>query len=898
MQPNNDSFLSLQPTSDIETGVDYISLNNEQKYGLSEGTVKDRTFKADLAMGETSPGKEAIQLSLQNGQEPYIREKAAQDESAKLRQEKNWMLREMVVNKANSQATWSNEEVQTLTDISTIVPVVNPNTVIEELFSQKLFDRAIRENDSHSSVFKRGLEQETNSTLDEIDIASNILTRKEVATTKLQDLEGKWQETGLLGTVKEYGQQFVPFLSWYLTQNAVKEAKTDSLLPGNNLKEQVEHLWMLPKDEFERQLTGALENISKVSTLDAIRFAQAIVSYGSSDELLDNVFGVLDIASVTPFSAGAKIASKGARTAANALRATSVLPEVKTAVRSVLKGTEGTSIDGVKLAEGVGSIDKAAAVQVQKRAETLAQADTMGKGVDLRYNVPSIFNPQHITDNAGSFSREQADRIENILKVQGSSLQKAILDPVNVPRLTEAAEQVAIENAKAEILKRYTSLQDTVLNVSHKYDQPSNTYWAELQVGTKDGSIFKSGKQASYFAKNIYKLKDSEYRIVQQGDGAYLSITKPVNETLQSVQETLVETNNRTDLSFANTFMNVAKYVRSSNELSSQFNLQQRLGVLGGSSEVVGYMKQVSDSIASLPNDSHKRMMGIFEANRIYVDPTDPAKQGQFFNSLEEFSDFFQTRYGQAPTEQEAAAYFSYKQVNDFDYVVRNLGILRDKAIHGTETFSMKLKDENAFVPSFDGVMKETLPTREQPPYRAYVYNTESGAGTLYNSKRINDAEWGELDKLITQDGYKVVQIYDPTQRPLKALVGENVVNFVVLKDYDTKPLTWQQLPYAPGGHREYLTQHFVKQAKLRKENDPDGILRHVYEGDTVLFGQETAEETARLANAVDEARLALKARDSVKLADIVESRTPFSVEDFVKLFTPSKTTRRKGNPT
>ena len=301
-------------------------------------------------MGDTSPGKEAISVSLQNGQEPFLREKAASDEVSKLRQEQSWMVRDLISNKANTQATWSDQEVTDLKDFSSLTPIVNPNTVIEELFSKKLFDRVIRENDSPSSVFTRGLTKETTSTLEEVDIASDVLTRKEVATTKLQDLEGKWQETGLLGTVKEYGQQFIPFLSWYLTQNAVKEAKTESLLPGNNLKEQVEHLWLLPKDEFERELTTALSDISKVSTLDAIRFAQAVVSYGSSDELLDNIFGAVDIASVVPFTTIGKMASKGARTAANAVRATSALPEVRKAVRDVLKASEGPSLDGVKLA--------------------------------------------------------------------------------------------------------------------------------------------------------------------------------------------------------------------------------------------------------------------------------------------------------------------------------------------------------------------------------------------------------------------------------------------------------------------------------------------------------------------------------------------------------------------
>ena len=80
-----------------------------------------------------------------------------------------------------------------------------------------------------------------------------------------------------------------------------------------------------------------------------------------------------------------------------------------------------------------------------------------------------------------------------------------------------------------------------------------------------------------------------------------------------------------------------------------------------------------------------------------------------------------------------------------------------------------------------------------------------------------------------------------------------------------------------------------MKQAKVRKEVDTDGISRHVYEGDVAVFGQETEAEVIKLSRAMDEARLALKEQNGAKLAEIVEGRTPFTVRQFVELFTPGK---------
>lgn len=888
---DTEASITFGPDSTQAPTQDLITFEDPLKQNLDERTATVRASKAHFALGEESPGIEAIRDQLYSGSEGHLRRQLAVQEDIKFRETKMEIIRDLTKNRSTPL---TGEEMNYLMTLSQTELTSDPDTILEKKFANKYVDDF---RNKPSDVLSS---EDQNVVNEDLDVAASIIARKEYAQTLLEDLDSRQKNMGWGETIVTYGEQFIPFLSWANTSNAIKDQKFGGFLPGSNLREQVQYLYLLPPDQFKSALSQAVNDIAKSNILDAKTFAQAVISFSTSDEYLNNVFGLLDIADVATL--GGSLALKGVKrgvqatsgaarasgTRAAATAASEAPSEVAKAVKDAVKGLEGAEPDLNKILTHQGKIDEAGTYTALTRLkEDFTRVDPNHRVAELKSKVASIFNPDVLGDSIGTLSRESADRILLHARESAAALREAMLVPT-VGRLTDQALTVGLEGAKATIKREFNHFNDSILDIDYVSRQPSmaSTYEINVKVAKPDQTLFENRNQAYFFAKEQYKLLDSDYRIEQQGTGFYINITRTLDETQDAVRDVMVDTANSTPTGLANS---LAGWVRTADDLIDPFSRGQRKAVQSLANEMHRYGKSVGESIGTLRKESRNKLNRLWEADRRYVDPA-TGKIGRFAKTLGEFEKNFRTVNNAAPTEAEAKAYFDAVALNDFDWFIRNYGVYRDKARTGVKeyTYSFETVDPKSGdisttdIPRFEGKIVEKLPDYSSTdPFTVLVYDPTSKSHKFLKSTTLTDGDKQLLDGLTGENGFKAIEVYQVLMnRPFKKVTGsDEPVNFVLLKDYQESRLSWDQLPYQPGGHKVTASKFYVKQPVMSTGMDQ----RKVYMGDKAVFGFETQAEAAKYAQRMEEARkIMLNGGD---LKGYLSRNLPFSDKQFRQFF-------------
>jgi hypothetical protein len=193
--------------------------------------------------------------------------------------------------------------------------------------------------------------------------------------------------------------------------------------------------------------------------------------------------------------------------------------------------------------------------------------------------------------------------------------------------------------------------------------------------------------------------------------------------------------------------------------------------------------------IAGLSGGSKKKlssMLAITHKNEKWMTPV-------------EFTDEFERLYKRAPSTKEQLAYYSAKQINDYDWVTRNNIVYSNLGRRGymyTEIPSL----------SFAGNSKPLTDIKDIKNIRLYDLET----GTFHNG--IPEDKWNQMVK----DGYQAHYV-DQNTSDLPIAGDEHVAVFVGKRGrFKTGPLKWQQIGYREGGHRIYPHGSlFIKQGRL-----------------------------------------------------------------------------------
>lgn len=874
--PNNETvtFAPDTLTTPTDDTVSFVDIN---KQSVDEGVATTRAAKAHYAIGEDSPGVEALRNNIYAGEEGILRRQMAAKEDIAFRQEKLNLINDMVANKATPLSTGEMADIMLLsqTDIET-----DPDTILEKKFSQ-----AYIRDFTNKAEFKDTEPQEVE---EEGDIGSQVIMRKEFAQTVLEDLAQRKKSMGWAETIGMYGETMIPFKSWANTSNAIKDQKFGSYLPGENLRQQIEYLYLLPEKEFKVAFRDAVEDIASSNVLDAETFASAVISFSTSDEYLQNLFGALDVADVATLGLGG-LAVKGARKGVDAvskIAGSLTKGETRKAVSDAVKGLEGIVPDVNKVLTHQGNVEKAADHQAIVRMNDLwSEADPNFRTNQLKTKVASIFDPDTIGDRIGTFSREATDRIVQHAQDTSSAIRQAITTPT-IGRLSDEALQAGLTGAKAVARQEFKHLNDAVLDIDYVSRQPSlaGTYEVSVKLAKPDQTLFSSNAQAGYFAREEYKLLDGDYRIVQQGTGFAIDVTRTLDETQDAVRDVMVSTGNTVPSGLATTLLG---FMRTADDLVDPFTRGQRKAAQGLANEMHRYGKAVGESIGSLNRKQRNRLGRLWDSDRRYVNPAN-GEIGRFADTLEGFESNYRTVNNVAPSEAEAKAYFDYVALNDFDWTVRNFGVYRDKARQGVKeyTYSYKVNDpktgEEVDTPirNFEGKEIVKLPQYDEEPFTVLLYDEASNEHKMFKSTIMTDEDKALVSSYMDTKGFKPIEVYQALmQRPFSKVTGvDDPVNFLLVKSFQEQRLPWDQLPYKPGGHRVWESKFYVKQPRIDTGMDQ----AKMYVGDRVVFGFETQAEAAKYSARMEEAR---KLLGTSELKSYLARNLPFDENQFKSFF-------------
>lgn len=930
----------------------------------------ERAKKFDMALGDLSPGTEALEHGIKIGDETRIRQNAAISVEARQRDEQTRRL----ISQATSGQFDPNIAYQAYLEYTQPIKV-NPDTVIEETFGQNYLKTIFGINNAIAQIRQRAMEEDPVATMAALDGTQRLIARQQIAIKNLEDAEaasGNWLDgshlfraAGPLGNV--LANVNVPKLVNTLgTMLPVVSAANisgpggewgDLAQPSQALQRAIMTYYSF-KDlgEAAAWLKEETARIGRWNPEDAVKFARAIVNYNLNEAFLDDLIGVTDVTPVGTLTAGAKVAGN-----VFALR------------RLLRNSVDGLADGGLKMENvyvAVGDMDKAADVLLAKKA--FKNRDPLGLAGAID-ELPWSHHPNIMIErNPGSLANDLARKMTMILTDQWTKMLDDATKSTRVQRVPRDIHDTLLDNTKGRIEAEFPSVNDTVINHRLFYEPLNGSYYGETMVADLDGTFFKSIAAAQRRAEDMglghleYKIvsdpnfiainstgmagvraldpikeankipgfssiqgtvrlkdgteikvsnrKDGIYRqdnkeqvlpsdvdayknsakgstwktvpseiaqktsaifkknsIKQMGTGYYISIVRSADETDPLVRGALLTLENTNPVSLWNYL--AGGLVRTAEDQVAYFQRGNRHIATHSPNAVLERIAEVAKTIGRMDKDSFEALDLILKRNRDHSEEINGELiRGRAYQSQAVLEREWMDAHKRLPTEQESLAYWTYHQLMDLDWVLRNLGVHRDLARVGvSERYTVRMGvDENEV--SFPGKFVAELPKK---------MNGNPGILVIDEGKPVDYVRFqdmGKEGKLAKKDieellanGYRIIQVANPVDRPFKKQTGSGqTVNYVITKNSSSEPLPMNLVDRNPGVHIQYPHEWYIKQPIV--EVGEGG--RNIYYGDRTILAADTEAGAKRLYKALDQLR--------IKLRDDPEGLNRLSTELFI----------------
>lgn len=434
----------------------------------------------------------------------------------------------------------------------------------------------------------------------------------------------------------------------------------------------------------------------------------------------------------------------------------------------------------------------------------------------------------------------------------------------------------------------------------------SNPIEAETRVGNLQAGLFESEAQARYYADQVYKLGDA-YSVKPQGTGYYVSITKAVDETLPSVRDLLITPKTTSKHGF---FDNWLGALRTPDEKVSELATENRKVAVNAPKALYKHIRPIAEEIGKLNNRwaGVKKQLGlgdtefgelerILEKNRDFYDP-ETKLRGQYYRTIGELERAWLAEFNKVPTEQQTKAYFATTILNDVDYVQRNLNYATQVSRLGVEKIKphISIKGEDGTIQklnlgAFPGRVRDSIPWKNPEDAGILIVDHNTSNARYYDKSQVTRDVRREIEAKVKNQGYKIIEVAQPTERPLKGIGHDSeIINHLVVRDFEAGRFDWLNYPYRPGGHVIYNDRYFVKQPIIRRKDTTTEKGRyssfgHYYEGDVSLLNVADHKTAVRMSEDLEKARQLYVAKAEQALKDHLESRTPYSLEDWKAFF-------------
>lgn len=294
------------------------------------------------------------------------------------------------------------------------------------------------------------------------------------------------------------------------------------------------------------------------------------------------------------------------------------------------------------------------------------------------------------------------------------------------------------------------------------------------------------------------------------------------------------------------------------------------LGARQRSDEWLANRAQVSENTRNAQlNDLRSQLW-----REVNIDPVSKARvaqmaafgesKGAWFENLETANMFYQRVFKRDITEREWNSYNGLRDINDYEFGVRNDGRYRELVLRGQETVS--IDTGFGYIDGVNGLVDEGM-TRA---VRGRVLNMSDGS-------IVNDID--EASRVTLRDkGFQLVHLDEPYR-----LADGRMITAVATRrggHFRREALRRAQLPYRAGGHRINTDPAFVKQATNEILDDGTTAWKNP---NTFISG--TRAEVEEWANIMNLARrqFALDGGDLAKIDEIFGGRPGYpTAEEFV----------------
>lgn len=821
---------------DKETETKPLDLGLTSEAPVVTGTpeqLERRATKAHFAMGEDSPGLDNIRNDFWEGHENRLREYAASRENIRRQAERGSMVRETFVQAQQEQRPLSFEDEELIKTLTTPV-ATNPNTVLEEQYGKKFTEAMIAVN-PQDTYFGESYLQNDEGTHAILDAAQFAISKQELARNTQERIHKQYNDSSWARWGVDFVETTLPLVSWLDQMDRIEGVNTPSWLLGNNKQEQIEGLWMLPPDQFQEQLNRAVDEIAANNIIDAKMFVDAVLSYSQTDQFWDNAVSWLDAVGVAAIFTGP---IKAGVTASGKL-ATSGLTKLSSRMKAGISANTSTMTVSDVVATA-GNIAEAGKIEV---LTDITKATTSNEKVfkniaELGKKNFGMLDIETWTRNAGSLTGEYQRRLRTSLDNAGDELFKTVDGIASIERIDLNAARVAAEAAEVTWRKTYPHLEDAIIDVRPERTEVFGGYdTLNVYIGTKKATSFTSPERAQRHAKDIYGLKDGTYDVVMKDGNYLLRMTQNVNETDNRVLDMRVQTDNPQGFSVFNALSGA---IRTPDEILSEGSNEARKMTHATGNAVMRAVQNAAKSLGGLGKNERERVKQILEGNRFeereYLQPDGKKVKlpGNYYNSIPELEQAYRQKFNKLPSFKEVDAYFKMRLISDYDYVIRNMSMYRDKARLGVQQYSLGVNystnGRTSFVgsrsrtgkvtdplPFFEGRKVDRLPSLESEPFTIAMQNEKTGKWQLHLSNRMNPNIREQIENAVKDGNFQIIQTFNSMDPVLMEAIetGGEAINYVVGVSAQTKPLNPLQIGYRAGGHTMYPERMFyIKQAK------------------------------------------------------------------------------------
>lgn len=810
-----------------------LDLSDQAAPPHTEAYQESQTAKLHLALGDQSPGLEGLANSMTtSGADSYKRILADRDHMQKL-QTQNDVLDSILQADPSTITPEVVDVVQGLSSQQLSAP--DRSDIIEREYAKKFVNVGVStmEND----IVEDSMNADPEKTYEMMDRAESFAYKSNYLNTILDQAQKSVDDQSWLGTVYNLGENMI--LGNYQTYNQV-DLDNMSVLPGKNRLEGYAFLWSLQNpDEFKNYMDNIKADLESRNPYAFRDWFQGMVSFGNEDAALNTITAGMDLASLVPVG---KLGT--------ALKGLSKASAMNPAKLSEIAGVVGKNLDS-----GIGRV-----------AEDVADGSLLGgikNAKDLEKTVPNLMSPDKAMVGGSQLSKASYNRLTEALLGQ-QDLVRRVLSTNTIDRLTPEEVVSLRDDLASRFMKDNPQIGKNVISVEAP-DTPDigNVYNAKVIVGQRDGSLFESEKQAQNYVNRNIKFKQSDYQIVQKGDGYQVEINKTLDE--DRLYDLKLDTNQQTPQSLSD-FSRTLSSARSPVELlSPQQNVAR--SVLTTSKEKIDEL--FSEMVKPIGELSKKELNELDDL--LFINQ----KGQKFYDNIGEFDQAFYDRWKKTPTDKQREAYFTYTNVSDLDLVVRDLDWYKQKAAKGFEDIDLDLHVDRTpettehWKQSFEGRVIDNLPYTDPTPFKVGIIQ-DGQLKTVKFSATMGQAGRDSIAKL-QSEGYKIINAVDSNFN-----IDGKYLDYVVAKNFRRSRVGVKNVDRKAGGHKVVRDPYYIKQGRVAGDDD-----YKLYRGDQTFFNARTEKEANDFAKVLEEARQKLLSK-SPDAAKFVRDNLPIPVREFM----------------